>query len=382
MASKYWIKLYHEILDDPKMGQLPDNLWRRCIELFLMAGEHDRQGQLPGIKEIAWKLRLNTTELEAELNEIAARGIIEKTETGWLVVNFAKRQAAADSTERSRQQRQREKKGQAPTQKQDSWAQSIYKSLPESPGIYLMRCAGSERYYVGGSVNIQKRVRTHLTEIKSISQHPMHSDLITYGAASFSVEVLELVDDSSQLAAKEVEWMSKYPADSLYNTDPGKRHHSWNSQDDKTNCPKNETKRPIDTDIQIQNHSLSQGEAEETLRKHKPFALKLVEVCGYSGPEFIVNGKKIECARSVLQLIEWQATIDQLDKFPGYWWGDVAPTFKQIVDDWGRFLNWLQNPQKPKREKIKSTTPVARPRASPAIDADLLRTLQQQTKGI
>ena len=24
MASRYWIKLYHEILDDPKMGRLTD----------------------------------------------------------------------------------------------------------------------------------------------------------------------------------------------------------------------------------------------------------------------------------------------------------------------------------------------------------------------
>jgi hypothetical protein len=29
-----WIKLYLEILDDPKMGKLPDWCWRRAIELF------------------------------------------------------------------------------------------------------------------------------------------------------------------------------------------------------------------------------------------------------------------------------------------------------------------------------------------------------------
>jgi len=29
MGSPYWIKLYHEILNDPKMGRLPDRLWRR-----------------------------------------------------------------------------------------------------------------------------------------------------------------------------------------------------------------------------------------------------------------------------------------------------------------------------------------------------------------
>ena len=29
---KYWIKLYHEILDDPKMGRLSDRTWRRTNE--------------------------------------------------------------------------------------------------------------------------------------------------------------------------------------------------------------------------------------------------------------------------------------------------------------------------------------------------------------
>lgn len=47
MASKYWIKLYHEILDDHKMGRLPDRLWRRVIELILLAGEQDDEGLHP-----------------------------------------------------------------------------------------------------------------------------------------------------------------------------------------------------------------------------------------------------------------------------------------------------------------------------------------------
>jgi len=26
--ADYWIKLYHEIIDDPKMATMPDRLWR------------------------------------------------------------------------------------------------------------------------------------------------------------------------------------------------------------------------------------------------------------------------------------------------------------------------------------------------------------------
>ena len=62
MASKYWIKLYHEILDDPKMGRLPDALFRRAIEFFLIAGERGREGDLPPLADIAWRLRADEIE--------------------------------------------------------------------------------------------------------------------------------------------------------------------------------------------------------------------------------------------------------------------------------------------------------------------------------
>ena len=57
MASRYWIKLYHEILDDPKMGRLTDRQYRRVIELFLMAGDCEMDGGLPALVDIDLRLR-------------------------------------------------------------------------------------------------------------------------------------------------------------------------------------------------------------------------------------------------------------------------------------------------------------------------------------
>ena len=45
--ADYWLKLYIEILDDPKMAVLPDRLWRRIIELFLIAKKLHMNGHLP-----------------------------------------------------------------------------------------------------------------------------------------------------------------------------------------------------------------------------------------------------------------------------------------------------------------------------------------------
>lgn len=109
MSATYWIKLYHEILEDPKMALLPDNLWRRIVELFLLAGKHNDNGALPDTKILAWELRIPAEQLDAELAQIVATGIIERTESGWKIRNFEKRQAPSTNAERVRNFRERER---------------------------------------------------------------------------------------------------------------------------------------------------------------------------------------------------------------------------------------------------------------------------------
>jgi len=112
MPSKYWIKLYHEILHDPKMGQLPDNLWRRAIELFLLAGETEDEGALPPTSDIAWTLRLDQSQLEQEMLELAKVDILTETEDGWLVTHFAARQEARTGAQRAKRYRERKRSAQ------------------------------------------------------------------------------------------------------------------------------------------------------------------------------------------------------------------------------------------------------------------------------
>ncbi len=113
MASKYWIKLYHEILQDPKMGRLPDNVWRRAIEIFLLAGELDEEGKLPETEEIAWLLRQPVIEtFEAELAHLEKVGVLTRLPDGWLVTKFADRQAASTDAERMKEYRKRKREGQ------------------------------------------------------------------------------------------------------------------------------------------------------------------------------------------------------------------------------------------------------------------------------
>lgn len=110
--TDYWIKLYTEILDDPKMGTMPDRLWRRTIECFLIAGKLNginKTGMLPDTRQLAWILRIPTDDLESDLQQIALTGILERVVNGWQVVNFTKRQDAATPTERWRAHRDRKR---------------------------------------------------------------------------------------------------------------------------------------------------------------------------------------------------------------------------------------------------------------------------------
>jgi DnaD/phage-associated family protein len=112
MASTYWIKLYHEILDDPKMATLPDRLWRRVIELFLLAGKLNHNGNLPDARQIAWMLRVSTDDIMADMEQLENTGIIEPIPNGWVIVKFAARQAAIPSSERMAAMRDKRKHDQ------------------------------------------------------------------------------------------------------------------------------------------------------------------------------------------------------------------------------------------------------------------------------
>lgn len=91
MSSNY-IKLHYKILDEQKSGLLPDNLWRRLVELSLFAGELNKDGQLPQASIIAWRLRLPQIELDAELCDLRERGFIQQNDTGWFLVDFSRSQ--------------------------------------------------------------------------------------------------------------------------------------------------------------------------------------------------------------------------------------------------------------------------------------------------
>lgn len=112
MASKYWIKLYHEILDDPKMGMMPEILFSRCIKIFLVAGEFDEGGYLPDVEKMAWRMRINAEQLESDLIELQKLHIVEFRAGKWFVSKFQERQEAMKPAEKMKRNRGEKQKSQ------------------------------------------------------------------------------------------------------------------------------------------------------------------------------------------------------------------------------------------------------------------------------
>lgn len=104
------MKLWFDILRDPKMGMLPDRQWRRVIELFLIAGQDGEDGLLPDISEIAWRLNRSTKTIITDLENIKKTGIVDQLADGrWIVTNFKKRNEPVDPAKRLKDFRVRDR---------------------------------------------------------------------------------------------------------------------------------------------------------------------------------------------------------------------------------------------------------------------------------
>ena len=73
----HWIKLYVEMLDDPKVGLLPDAVKWRWVSILLLAGELNEDGYLPDVNDMAWRLHTNVETLQGEMRTMAGRGLVE-----------------------------------------------------------------------------------------------------------------------------------------------------------------------------------------------------------------------------------------------------------------------------------------------------------------
>jgi hypothetical protein len=92
-----WLRLYHEILDDPKVQRLEPALFKFWINFLCLANQGTPRGVVrKDAGEIAFALRISDDEAVTALAELERIGLIERVETGLKPHNWDERQRKSD----------------------------------------------------------------------------------------------------------------------------------------------------------------------------------------------------------------------------------------------------------------------------------------------
>jgi hypothetical protein len=76
MRTRKWIKLDTAMLNDLTISRLPDHLWRRLVDLFLLASGEGDAVALPPVSEMAWRLHLPEDRLLEDLHRLEEVGLV------------------------------------------------------------------------------------------------------------------------------------------------------------------------------------------------------------------------------------------------------------------------------------------------------------------
>ena len=149
-SSMPWIKIYTDILDDPKMGRLDAGVKWHFIAICVLAGECDSEGYLVNgdepfsVEDVAWRLRESPAHIGASMEILQNCGLLTQDDDGtWFVTNFSKRQGRPQYEkrkqwrERKQKQREREQDDEKPgtEQEQSGSPENVTRDSRESHGL-------------------------------------------------------------------------------------------------------------------------------------------------------------------------------------------------------------------------------------------------------
>ena len=104
--SDQWLRLYENVVHDPKLQRLPGDIFKGLINIWCIASVNG--GRLPPIEDIAFALRMSVAKAQDLINTLAAAGLIDDTEDGRMPHNWTGRQFKNDvSTARVKRHRER-----------------------------------------------------------------------------------------------------------------------------------------------------------------------------------------------------------------------------------------------------------------------------------
>lgn len=104
-----WLRLYSELLNDPKVQNLPDSMFKAYINTLCIAGMAKPRGTIPPLEDYAFLLHVGKKQAEKIRNFLKISELLEENSDGFFIHNWDERQFESDNVT-IRTQRHREKK--------------------------------------------------------------------------------------------------------------------------------------------------------------------------------------------------------------------------------------------------------------------------------
>ena len=103
----YWLKLYTEILEDPKYNRMSDNTKIGMYELLLVAKRFGDDGSLPPIEDVAFYTRRTVEWWQVVYDELRSIEFLVSNGHDVIIRKFSERQAAISDAQRHVEYRKR-----------------------------------------------------------------------------------------------------------------------------------------------------------------------------------------------------------------------------------------------------------------------------------
>jgi hypothetical protein len=107
-----WFRVYEDLVDDPKVQQLPATTFKGLVNLWCLASQGG--GTLPPIADIAFKLRLSPEKAQRLVNDLCEAGLLDAEDDTFQPHNWNGRQFKSDNVSERVKKHREKRRGNVP----------------------------------------------------------------------------------------------------------------------------------------------------------------------------------------------------------------------------------------------------------------------------